>query len=147
VAEEPGLLDALTESGANAASLILPTDVRGLSILPAGKPREGATELLSSSRMAEVASQILGRHPRCIALFDSPPLVVSSESRVLAMAVGQILVVVRAGHTPRQALLDALAELPDGRVVSLVLNQGRHSLIQGYYSQSYGSYGEEENAS
>lgn len=127
--------------------MIVPTDVRGLSILPAGKVREGATELLASGRMAEVTAQLLARHPRSIVLLDSPPLVLSSESRVLATAVGQVVVVVRAGHTPRGALIEALDYLPEGQTVSLVLNQGRHSLLQGYYGHAYGTYGEEPRAS
>jgi protein-tyrosine kinase len=149
VEAEPGLLDALADPGLNAASLVLPTDVRGLSILPAGLPREGASELLASARMAEVTGQILARHPRCVALFDSSPLVVSSESRALAPWMGQVLVVVRAGHTPRQALLEALDHLPEQAKVSLVLNQGRHSLLQGdgYYGYGYGTYGEGQDAS
>lgn len=143
---EPGLLDALADSSVSVASLVLPTDVRGLSILPAGKAREAATELLASSRMGEVAAQILQRHPRCVAVFDSPPLVVSSEPRALAAWMGQVLVVVRAGQTPRSALLEALEQLPQEATVSLILNQGRHSLLQGYYSHDYGYYGKEENA-
>lgn len=146
VQAERGLLDALSDDSVDVESLILPTDVNHLSILPAGQTREGATELLSSARMGALAARLLARHPRCVALFDSSPLAVSSESRALATAMGQVIVVVKAGHTPRQALLDALAELdPDRNKVSLVLNQGRRSLLEGYYGYSYGSYGEGDN--
>jgi protein-tyrosine kinase len=149
VNEELGLLDALADSSINVASLVLPTDVKGLSILPAGRMREGATELLASGRMSEVARQVLARDPRCVALFDSSPLVLTSESRTLAPWMGQIVLVVRAGYTPRQALLEALDVLPEGQKVSLVLTQGRQGLLQGggYNGHSYGSYGEGRNAS
>src|SRR5690606_5943671 len=143
---ERGLLDALSDDSVDVESLILPTDVNHLSILPAGQTREGATELLSSARMGALAARLLARHPRCVALFDSSPLAVSSESRALATAMGPAIVVVKARHTPRQALLGALAELdPDLNKVSLVLNQGRRSLLEGYYGYSYGSYGEDNN--
>ncbi|MDQ2639196.1 MAG: AAA family ATPase [Pseudomonadota bacterium] len=145
VDSEPGLLDALADPGLGIASLILPTDVKGLYILPAGKVRESATELLASARMKEVASQILAAYQRSVVLFDSPPLVVSSESRALAAAMGQVAVVVRAGRTPRRALLEALGYLPESKAAGLVLNQGRHSLLSGYYGQ-YGSYGEDGSA-
>lgn len=146
VQSEPGLLDALTNEAIDVESLVLPTDVKHLSILPAGQGRDGATELLASARMKVVTERLLSRHPRCIVLFDSSPLAVSSESRAMAAAMGQIIVVVKAGHTPRQALLDALGELDaDHSKVSLVLNQGRRSLLDGYYGHTYGSYGEHEN--
>src|SRR5690606_18796443 len=115
--------------------------VKGLSILPAGKVRDGATELLSSGRMSEVARMMLAGHPRRVLLFDSSPLVVSTESRALAASMGQIVVVVRAGHTPRHAVQQALDAIGSGKNVSLVLNQGRRSLMDGYYGYAYGDYG------
>jgi protein-tyrosine kinase len=145
VESESGLLDALSDPGADVNLFVLPTDVRGLSILPAGIVRDGATELLSSARMPEISAQILARHPRCVVLFDSPPLVVSSESRALAGAMGQIVLVVRAGRTPRQALEDALEAVQGCPSVRLVLNQGRRSLLDGVYGYSYGTYGDTGN--
>lgn len=142
VDDQPGLLDALADPGLDVSSLIVPTDVSGLSILPAGRTRDGATELLSSGRMGDVASRILRRDPRCLVLFDSPPLVVSSESRALAPAAGQVVLVVRAGYTPRRALQEAIEVLGPEKSVSLVLNQGRHNLLDSYYGHSYGSYGD-----
>src|SRR5690606_34240516 len=99
----------------------------------AGKRREGASELLASARMKELVKQLQARNPRRLVLFDSSPLLVSSESQALAGVVGHILLVVRAGRTPRQAVVDALAQLGPDLRVSLVLNQGRPSLTQGYY--------------
>lgn len=143
VQAELGLLDLLADPALDPDSLVLPTDVRGLSILSAGPVREGATELLSSRRMQEVARHFLRTRPRCVVLFDSPPLVVSSESRALAVSMGQVVLVVRAGYTPHQALLDAIDHLPEDKSVSMVLNQGRHSVMSGYYGYTYGSYGED----
>jgi len=137
---ERGLLDALADPALDVNTLILQTDVKGLSILPAGAVRDGATELLSSARTSQVANQLLARHPRCVALFDSPPLMVSSESRALAVAVGQIVIVVRAGHTPRNAVLETLDALGPDRSISLVLNQGRRSMGERLYA--YGNYGD-----
>src|SRR5687768_9540168 len=124
VENQPGLFDALADPTIDVSNLILPTDVRGLSVLPAGRGREGGTELLVSRRMHELTAQILARHPRCVALFDSPPLIVASESRALASAMGQVVLVVRAGQTPRAAVIEAVDALGPERSVSLVLNQG-----------------------
>ncbi len=73
-------------------------------------------------------------------LFDSSPLLATSESQALSAVVGQVLLVVRAGKTPRQAVLDALALIDEGKAVSLVLNQGRRRLVNdNYYYGEYGS--------
>lgn len=139
VDKEPGLLDALADPGLDVESLLLPTDVGSLSILSAGKANDSATEMLASARMSAIVVRLLGRNPRRIVLFDSPPLLLSSESRTLAAIAGQIVLVVRSGATPRHAVLDVLEELGDHSSVSLVLNQGRVQ-VGGYYG--YGEYGD-----
>lgn len=139
-----GLLDALSDQSVDVTSLVLPTDVRGLAILPAGGMREGAAELLASHRMREIAGQLLQQHPRSVVLFDSPPLIISSESRAIASRVGQVALVVRAGQTPKDAVLEAVDALDEDCIVSLVLNQGRRSLTDGLYGYEYGTYGQDD---
>lgn len=80
---QPGLLDALADEALDIESLVVRTDVRGLDILPAGKFIENSTELLASTRMSQIATRLTARNPRRIVLFDSAPLLVSSEARVL----------------------------------------------------------------
>jgi len=145
--EQRGLLDSLTDKSLDVESFVLPTDVNGLSILPAGTRSEGATELIASSRMGALVSHLLDADPRRIVLFDSPPLLVSSESRELSKFVGQVLLVVRASKTPQRAVLDAVHMLGDEVAVGLVLNQGRPSMLDGIYGYGYGygAYGEYGN--
>lgn len=131
--QERGLLDVLRDESLNVESLILPTDTPGLSILPAGKPSSTATELLASSRMEQILAQLSARDPRRILLLDSPPLLLTSESRVLASIAGQVVLVVKADITPQQAVLDALDLLGESKSVGLVLNQSDEPRHAGYY--------------
>lgn len=137
VARELGLLDVLRDEHMDVESLILPTDVPGLSILPAGQPSTTATELLASTRMETVVAQIGARDPNRIVLFDSPPLLLTTESRALASVVGHVVIVVRAGVTPQHAVLEAIDLLGDGKTVAFILNQSDESSRMGYY-QHYG---------
>lgn len=140
---EPGLTDALASVDLDIESLVLPTDVGNLSVLPAGRGADNATELLASARMGAVLTRLLSRHPRRIVLLDSPPLLVSSEARSLVAIAGQLVMVVRSGRTPRKAVLDALADIGAERPVSLVLNQGPTGFGGGYGAYGdYGAYGE-----
>jgi exopolysaccharide/PEP-CTERM locus tyrosine autokinase len=138
VENDPGLMDLLHDEQLDPESVILPTDVPGLSILPAGKAVETATELLSSARMEHVASQISARDPKRIVLFDSAPLLITSEAMALVSAVGQIVMVVRANVTPQSAVLDAIELLGEGKSIGLVLNQADEQVRPGYYYQYYG---------
>jgi exopolysaccharide/PEP-CTERM locus tyrosine autokinase len=137
----PGLLDALADESIDVDSLVVGTDIKGLEILPAGRPVEGASELIASARMSQIATR-LARHPRRLVLLDSPPLLASSEARALKELPGQILIVTRAGRTPRQALLDAIALIDKTKLHGLVLNDAHGSSGDGYYTHyGYSGYG------
>jgi receptor protein-tyrosine kinase len=133
VDKEPGLLDVLRDPLRDIESVILPTNVPGFSILPAGSRSENATELLASDRMREVVARMGTSDPNRIVIFDSPPLLLTSESQALANVVGQIVVIVRADATPQQTVLDALSHLGEDKHVALVLNQSVTASPTNYY--------------
>jgi protein-tyrosine kinase len=134
-----GLLDLLVDSSVQPDSLILRTNVDRLSILPAGKQIEIATELLASARMEEIVRELTADSPQRIVLFDSPPLLLSTESRALVPNMGQVVLVVRAEETAQQAVKDAIEVIGEGKPVSLILNQTHTPPSSGYYG--YGTYG------
>ncbi len=138
LSDAPGLMDALVNESRDVESLVVRTDIEGLDILPAGKSVENATELLASARMQQLATRIAQRNPRRLVLFDSSPLLASSEARVLVRIPGQIVLVVRAGETPRQAVLDAMGHLDRKKLQGLVLNQAPVRRGDGYYYYGYG---------
>ena len=141
--DEYGLLDVLDETVPDLESVIFDTSIAGLKILPAGRPREHATELLASQRMEKIVTELGAGGVNRIVLFDSPPLLLTSEAKVLASLVGQIAVVVKAGDTPQQAVIEAISMLPEGKAANLILNQVRQSGYGGYYgSGSKYGYGQ-----
>lgn len=141
VDREPGLIDALQDATIDIESLVIPTDIRGLSILPAGRPVENATELLASTRMKNIVARLREADPARVVLFDSPPLLLTNESRVLADVVGQVVIVVRAGQTAKGAVLEAIGSINEGKPVSLVLNQSITPSSASYYGY-HGEYGD-----
>lgn len=138
VENEPGLLDVVRDPSVSLGSVILATDVPGLSMLPAGRPDANATELLASARMREVVAHLGGDNAARVVLFDSAPLLLTTESQALAQVAGQILVVVRADQTPQHVVLEALETLGEGKPVSLMLNQSMSEPHAEYYYQ-YGN--------
>jgi exopolysaccharide/PEP-CTERM locus tyrosine autokinase len=141
----PGLMDALVDEARNIESLVVPTNIRGLSLLPAGTPVEGTAELINSDRMRQLIMNLISNNPRRIVILDSPPLLITSESRALAKIAGQILLVVRAGHTPRHAVRDAITLFGEQQAGGIVLNQGHAGFTENYYG--YGAYGTESDDS
>jgi protein-tyrosine kinase len=139
VDNEPGLLNALRDDTLDIESLVLDSDIRGLEVLPAGSPADGASELIASARMRDIAAKLISRNSRRLVLFDSPPLLVSSEARALVRVPGQVLLVARAGHTPREAIVEALTHVDKSRLFGLVLNDGHADSGSSYYGYGYGS--------
>jgi Mrp family chromosome partitioning ATPase len=77
-------------------------------------------------------------------VFDSSPLLLTTEAVVLASQVGQVAMVVRANSTPQQAVRAALEKLDPEKAINCVLNQTSGSELTesyGYYG-NYGAYGD-----
>jgi protein-tyrosine kinase len=138
---EPGLLSALRDETLDIESLVLDTDIPGLEILPVGGSPEGAAELIASARMREISARLLSRNPHRLVLFDSPPLLISSDARALAQLPGQIVLVARAGRTPMQAIVDAIGLVEKKKLSGLVLNDAHVTHEHGYYD--YFGYAEQ----
>lgn len=138
--EKEGLLDVLRNDRVSLADVLLKTNIEKLTLLPAGKPYKHATELLASEAMNRLVDDMANRYSDRIVIFDSPPLLATSEASVLASHMGQIVMVVEADRTPQSALREALELIGDsGAAISLLLNKttGPQS-AGGYYGYGYG---------
>jgi protein-tyrosine kinase len=135
---ETGLLTALRDDRLDVESLVYDTDISGLAVLPAGAAPEGAAELIASERMREIAAQLSARNPKRVILFDSPPLLVSSEARALVSIPGQVVLVARTGCTSRRAIIDAITHVDKQKLRGLVLNDAHVTEDVGYYDYAYG---------
>jgi exopolysaccharide/PEP-CTERM locus tyrosine autokinase len=134
-----GLMDVLVDDKLDVADVMLRTNVDTLSILPAGTSTPRATELLASSTMSALVREIAHRYPDRIVIFDSPPLLLTSEARVLAAHMGQIAVVVEAEETTQRTVMDALARLEGFNNVNLIYNKTRDLPgIDASYGYSHG---------
>ena len=139
----PGLLDLLLDDSADLSTMLLKTNIEKLTILPSGTPHERATEMLASDAMSRLLADMGKRYSDRIIVFDSPPLLLTTESRVLATHMGQIVMVVQAEKTRRSDVQEALATIEACPVKMMVLNQARSTMTGGYgYGYGYGkSYG------
>jgi exopolysaccharide/PEP-CTERM locus tyrosine autokinase len=142
----PGLLDVL-DGKAELADAILRTNVDKLTILPAGSFHERATELLASDAMKQLLDELATRYPDRIVVFDSPPLLLTTEARVLATQMGQIVVVVHAERTAQTSVVSALATIEQCPVRMLLLNRARAGDDTSYgYGYGYGYGGPDAKA-
>ncbi len=135
---ERGLMDVLLDDNLDVADVLLRTNVNTLSILPAGTNNPRATELLASQAMSSLVTEIANRYPDRIVIFDSPPLLLTSEAHVLASHMGQIVVVVEAEVTTQHAVMAAVAQLQGMPNVNLIYNKTREFPGSETYDYHYG---------
>lgn len=128
----PGLLDLVANDSTDVAPYLLKTNVEKLSILPSGMRHERATELLASEAMTRLLNDMAKRYSDRIIVFDSPPLLLTTESRVLATHMGQVVVVVRAEQTLQSDVSQALALIDSCPVRLMLLNQAQNASTEGY---------------
>lgn len=135
----PGLMDVLSNPVLKVEDLVLPTDIAGLFVLPAGSRTSVDSEYLASARTAEVLDRLTRDAPRRMLVFDSPPALAASPAAELAQHVGQVVLVARADVTGRSALEDAISLLSTEAELYLLLNGTRFSpsgrRFGAYYSQ------------
>jgi len=146
----PGLLDVL-KGEADMSSVLLRTSIEKLTLLPSGTPHPRSTELLASDAMRLLLDDIAKRYPDRIIIFDSPPLLLTTEARVLATQVGQVVMVVQAEKTLRADVQRALATIESCPVRMLLLNMSRAGSPagDGYgygHGYAYGGAGDRQPA-
>jgi receptor protein-tyrosine kinase len=141
-----GLMNMLTDQNLDLSSLILRTNIEKLSVLPAGTPHPRATEFLASDAMTRLVDEMAVRYPDRVIIFDSPPLLLTTESPVLATHMGQIVVVVEAERTTEATFMLALSKIEQCPIVMSLLNKASASNIGSYYGYGYG-YGLEQGPS
>lgn len=134
--EAKGITDLLADPTMELGEVIGKTNIDKLRFIPAGSVKLNAAELLASEQMELVVRELVNRYEDRIILFDSTPLLATSQAIVMTHLVGQVLMIVHEGRTPQAALQEAIALIDDDILVGMVLN--RCSGVKG--SSTYGGY-------
>lgn len=132
-----GLMDVLTDPDIDIPDVLLRTNVDGLSVLPAGRPHGRSTEILASDAMMRLLDDLHERYDDRVILFDSPPLLATSEPGVLAHHMGQVVMVVDADTTPAASVERAMEQLQSCDVVLSMLNRAAPVPGMGYAGGYY----------
>jgi protein-tyrosine kinase len=137
--DQQGLLDLLSDTDRSIESCVRRTSLEGLYVLPCGKWRDNAPELLGSTRLKRMLSDVTARYPGCLVVCDTAPVMLTNEGAVFLSIAGQVVFIVSSGSTPRQSVIDSLALIPGDRAISMVLNKFAGEVDSGYqyYGQHY----------
>jgi polysaccharide biosynthesis transport protein len=137
-----GLSNVLTGSAtlqqATVRSSVLPT----LFVLPAGTPPPNPAELLASTNMADILTELRGQYDHIV--IDTPPTLSVTDAVIMSPRADTVVLVIRSGQTTKQALRrarDILVRV-NARVSGVLLNAADLSSPDYYYYYEYqGKYG------
>jgi non-specific protein-tyrosine kinase len=116
-----GLADNLLDDRPLHELMVSP-GVEKLTIISGGGSLLESSELLRSSRMGRLVSEMRDRYPDRYVLFDVPPVLTGTEAVSLASSVDYIIVTVRAGVSTLPDLQQALDLLPQDKIIGVILN-------------------------
>jgi protein-tyrosine kinase len=134
---EADVLDLLSNKGLDLSDVLLKTNIPKLTLLPAGTASSRSTELLASTVMDDLLEELASKYADRVIIFDTPPLLSTTESRVLAAHMGQVVMVVESGKTPISSVQQAFATVESHPVVLSMLNKYRGPKgknTYGYYA-------------
>jgi succinoglycan biosynthesis transport protein ExoP len=135
VQRRPGLSDAI-ERGNLLGTDIKPTALANLVVLPCGTRREEPTWLLESLSGSRILQELKGRFDHVV--IDSAPNVAVPDSVLLGSDVDSVIMVVRAGTTPREVVQRGLAlQLEEKANVAGFIVNNLERVLPYYYDYRY----------
>jgi succinoglycan biosynthesis transport protein ExoP len=135
VEQRPGLSDAL-ERGNLLGTDLKPTALPSLTILPCGTRRDRQTGVLEWFAGSRVMEELLARFD--VVVIDSAPNVAVPDAILIGSQVDCVVMVVKAGETPREVVKRGLQLQVEERanVVGLVVNNFER-VLPYYYDYKY----------
>jgi polysaccharide biosynthesis transport protein len=124
--------------------LIRDTEVPGLFVLTSGPTTSSATSLLYGLHMSGLLSYV--RTEFDTVLIDTPPMLQMPDARVLGRMADKVIMVIRSGHTTKDAGVAAAQRFSeDGtKILGTILNdwnpRSAPNGYYGYYSKYYSKY-------
>ncbi|MDP8227891.1 MAG: polysaccharide biosynthesis tyrosine autokinase, partial [Candidatus Electryoneaceae bacterium] len=144
---KPGLTDHLLKN-VPLEEIIKPSQVKNLSLITAGTSPPNPAELIASQKMTDFVTKL--RSMFDIILFDTPPILICADSRLMAEKTDGIVILTKVESTNLRAFehsLDMLQLLKNIDVLGAILNQAEYRFGQPYYyvhryynPYSYGYY-------
>lgn len=119
---DTGLTDFLEDPDLDIASIIYPTGIPRLRLIPAGSRRESPAEFFTSFRMKQFLLAIRRRYPDRFIVIDTSSIGESPDARILAELCDYSLVVVPHARAKADQVEYACSSFRKDKLVGVVIN-------------------------
>ncbi len=117
-----GLTDYLQDPGMGIESVVRPSGIPRLRMVPVGSNPQSSVEYFSSSTMRGFLAEAKQRYPDRYVIVDSPSLAGSADAKILANLVDYIVLVVPYGQVTTAQIVAACQDIDQRKLVGTVLN-------------------------
>lgn len=117
-----GLTDFLEDADMDIATVIYPTGVRRLRLIPAGSRRESAAEFFTSFRMKQFLHAVKRRYPDRYIIIDVPDILGSPDARILSELCDYTLLVIPRARVSESQALRAVSAIQPEKLAGVVIN-------------------------
>ena len=137
-----GLSNYLSD-GTPLSEILINSEMENLQIILAGTSTKKPSELIGSKRMQEFLKCLRESGDNTYVIFDSPPIISTTEPTQLSKMVDGIIFVVMADRTPKGTVQRALKSIDHQKIIGIVFNQmdlNPSSYYSKYYYRYYRKY-------
>lgn len=118
-----GLIDFLDNPSRGIQSVIYPTVLRHVRLIPAGTVRENVGEYFSSFRMRAMVDSLRSRYNDRYIFLDGPAVKGSPDARILAELADFVVLVAGYGKDTPAAILQAAGRFDRSKLAGVIFNQ------------------------
>ncbi|WP_417544087.1 polysaccharide biosynthesis protein [Marinobacter sp.] len=120
---EAGVTDFVSDRSIAIQSILYPSGVERLTVIPAGTHASSAVELFAAVRMRELMAELKDRYPdRCIVL-NAPPFRENTEARIIERFADQIVFGVPFGEVTGEIIADSVDALGSDKFSGLIFQE------------------------
>ena len=130
-----GLVDVLEGSEDDLSAIVQRTELDNLNIIPAGRAAANPARLVRSSRLHEVVTTL--KLSNDFIVLDMAPVLPVADTKSVSKLLDGVVMVVRAGVTPREIVGRAIDAVGTDKVLGVVLNGVETAMpkwLQRYFS-------------
>ena len=130
-----GLSDILMGT-ADISQALIRTGIGNLMVLPSGSRISDPVELMLSSKMVSLVSELKNRYSDRYVIFDTPPVLPFAEAHAMGSIVDAVVFVIREGRAPLNSVKEALETLKESNIIGITYNCVR----SGPFGDEYNYY-------
>ena len=130
---EPGLSDYFSGEKTISELLVHP-GLEKMVVLPVGRPIKRSSDLLSTPKMMELASELKQRYPDRIVVVDLPPLLQTDDAMIFMPNFDACVLVVAEGENSEDEIKKSIQMIDKNKYIGSILNKSAEvdSALEAY---------------